>query len=416
MNSLRVLISIKSTMIIANGCHIINNKEGICPMIYAGIDIAKLNHFASVLSSDGKVLVEPFKFTNDNDGFCKLLAVLNKYDKSSLIIGIKSTAHYGNNLVEFLVNRQFQVAMINPIQTSSMRKNRIRKTKTDKVDATIIAQTLMVQPYRLASKYDIDLMHLKTLGRFRQKLMKQRTRNKILLTSYIDQAFPELQYFFKGIHHKAVYAILKEAPSPELISTMHMTHLANLLVKASKGHYTKEKAKELRVLAQQSVGSSDSSISIQIPHTIEQFELLDSQIKDVESKIDTIVLSTGSVILSIPGISTSEAGMILGEVGDIYRFSKPNKLLAFAGLDPSVKQSGNFCANHTRMSKRGSRYLRYALIYAAHNVVKNNVTFKQLYDKKRANNLGHYGALGHCAGKLVRIIHKMLTDNVVFNL
>ena len=131
-------------MIIANGCHIINNKEGVCPMIYAGIDIAKLNHFASVLSSDCKVLVEPFKFTNDNDGFCKLLAVLNNYDKSSLIIGLESTAHYGNNLVEFLVNRQFQVAVINPIQTSSMRKNRIRKTKTDKVDATIIAQTLMM--------------------------------------------------------------------------------------------------------------------------------------------------------------------------------------------------------------------------------------------------------------------------------
>ena len=388
VNSLRVLISIKSTMIIANGCHIINNKEGVCTMIYAGIDIAKLNHFASVLSSDGKVLVEPFKFTNDNDGFCKLLAVLNKYDKSSLIIGLESTAHYGNNLVEFLVNRQFQVAVINPIQTSSMRKNRIRKTKTDKVDATIIAQTLMMQPYRLASKYDIDLMHLKNLGRFRQKLMKQRTRNKILLTSYIDQAFPELQYFFKGIHHKAVYAILKEAPSPELISTMHMTHLANLLVKASKGHYTKEKAKELRVLAQQSVGSSDSSISIQITHTIEQVELLDSQIKDVESKIDTIVLSTGSVILSIPGISTLEAGMILGEVGDIHRFSKPNKLLAFAGLDPSVKQSGNFCANHTRMSKRGSRYLRYALIYAAHNVVKNNSTFKAAIRYKTCEQLG----------------------------
>ena len=119
-----------------------------------------------------RFLIEPFKFRNDNDGFCKLLAVLNKYDKSSLIIGLESTAHYGNNLVEFLVNRQFQVAVINPIQTSSMRKNRIRKTKTDKVDATIIAQSLMMQPYRLCSKYDIDLMHLKNLGRFRQKLMK----------------------------------------------------------------------------------------------------------------------------------------------------------------------------------------------------------------------------------------------------
>ena len=139
-------------MIIANECHIINNKEGVCPMIYAGIDIAKLNHFASVLSSDGKVLVEPFKFTNDNDGFCKLLAVLNKYDKSSLIIGLESTAHYGNNLVEFLVNRQFQVAVNTPISTLSMRKNKICKTKTDKVDAIIIAHPLMMQPYRLFSR------------------------------------------------------------------------------------------------------------------------------------------------------------------------------------------------------------------------------------------------------------------------
>lgn len=223
----------------------------------------------------------------------------------------------------------------------------------------------------------------------------------ILLTSYINQNFSELQYFFKGIHHKAVYAILKEAPSPELISSMHMAHLANLLVKAFKGHYTKEEAKELRVLAKQSVGYSDKSISIPITHTIEQVELLDSQIKDVEFRIDSIVLSTDSAILSIPDISTLAAGMILGEIGDIHRFSQPHKLLAFAGLDPSVKRSGNFCASHTRMSKCGPRYLRYALIYAAHNAVKNNDTFKQLYDKKRANNLGHYNALGHCAGKLV---------------
>lgn len=234
----------------------------------------------------------------------------------------------------------------------------------------------------------------------------------ILLTSYINQAFSELQYFFKGIHHKAVYAILKEAPSPELISTMHMTHL----VKASKAHYTKEKAKELRVLVQQSVGSNDSSISIQITHTIEQVELLDSQIKYVESRIDTIVLSTDSVILSIPGINTLVSGMTLGEIGDIHRFSQPHKLLAFADLAPSVKQSGNLCSSHTRMSKRRSRCLRYALIYAAHNAVKNSDTFKQLYDKKRANNLGIYSALDHCAGKLVRIIHKILTDDVVFNL
>ena len=123
-----------------------------------------------------------------------------------------------------------------------------------------------------------------------------------------------------------------------------------------------------------------------------------------------------SVIMTIPGIGYLNGGMILGEIGDIHRFSTPKKLLAFAGLDPSVYQSGNFNARRTRMSKRGSRILRYALMNAAHNVVKNNATFKAYYDKKMAEGRTHYNALGHCAGKLVRVIWKMLTDEVEFNL
>lgn len=392
------------------------NKKGDDSMIYVGIDIAKLNHFAAVLSSDGEVLVRPFKFTNDSDGFHRLVSVLDPYEKDSLVIGLESTAHYGNNLVEFLVSRHYNVCVINPLQTSSMRRNNIRKTKTDTVDTVVIARTLMVQEHRFFTKQDIDLLHLKSLGRFRQKLMKQRTRAKIQLVSYVDQSFPELQYFFNGIHHRSVYALLKEAPSPEKVAAMHMTHLVHLLKTASHGHFQKEKAQSLRVLAQQSVGSSDSSISIQITQTIELIELLDSQIDGVGSEIRNILLSLDSVIMTLPGISYVEAGMILGEIGDIHRFSEPKKLLAFAGLDPSVCQSGNFNASHTRMSKRGSKVLRYALVYAAHNVVRNNKTFKDYYDSKRASGLNHYAALGHCAGKLVRIIYKMLTDDLVFNL
>ena len=129
-----------------------------------------------------------------------------------------------------------------------------------------------------------------------------------------------------------------------------------------------------------------------------------------------IVTCLHSVIMTIPGIGSTNGGMILGEIGDIHRFSTPGKLLAFAGLDPSVYQSGNFQVKRTRMSKRGSRVLRYALMNAAHNVVKNNATFKAYYDAKRAEGRTHYNALGHCAGKLVRVIWKMLTDEVEFNL
>ena len=387
-------------------------------MIYVGIDIAKLNHYASAIDSDGVVLIEPFEFLNDNAGFYTLLSKLNSFELDDIIIGLESTAHYGNNLVSFLVTKGLHVCVINPIQTATLRKNNIRKTKTDKVDTLVIAKAVALMDHpRFVTLYDIALMQLKNLGRFRMKLVKQRSRTKIQLTAYLDQVFPELQYFFKsGIHQKTVYAILKEAPSATRIASMHLTHLKNLLVSNSHGHFKKETALELRVLAQKSVGTADRSLSIQITQSIAQIELLDSQIDTVESEMKDIVTSLDSVIMTIPGIGPINGGMILGEIGDINRFSKPRKLLAFAGLDPSVYQSGKFTAKKTKMSKRGSSALRYALMNAAHNIVKYNQTFKEYYDSKRAEGRGHYNALGHCAGKLVRIIYKMLKDDVEFNL
>ena len=370
-------------------------------MIYVGIDIAKLSHYAAAVDSDGVVLIEPFEFLNDSDGFYMLLSKLNQFEKDDIIIGLESTAHYGNNLVFFLVSKGFNVCVINPIQTATLRKNNIRKTKTDKVDTMVIARAvaLMDNP-RFVSLYDIAIMQLKDLGRFRMKLVKQRSRLKIK----------------SGIHQKTCYAILKEAPSADQIASMHLTHLKNLLVSNSRGHFKKEMALELRVLAQKSVGKSDRALSLQITQSIAQIELLDSQIVLLEAEITDIMDALDSVIMTIPGIGPINGGMILGEVGDIHRFSKPRKLLAFAGLDPSVYQSGKFSAKNTRMSKRGSSTLRYALMNAAHNVVKNNATFNNYYEAKRAEGRGHYSALGHCAGKLVRVIFKMLKDNVEFNL
>lgn len=386
-------------------------------MIYLGIDIAKKLHVAAAISSDGEIIFEPFEFSNDSEGFSKLLSGVQSIQNDELIIGLESTAHYGNNLVVFLFNRGFNIAVINPIQTSVMRKNNIRKTKTDKIDALLVAKTLMISKFRLVSKQDIELLKLKDLCRFRQKLIKARTTVKIQLTTYVDQIFPELQYFFKsGLHHKACYSLLKETSLPEDIASMHMTHLASLLNKASHGHFKKDKAQELRVLAQKSVGTGNKTISIQITQSISQVELYDRQLEEIHAEIEKTMKSLHSVIMSIPGIGYLNGAMILGETGNIARFSDPSKLLAFAGLDPSVHQSGNFRADKTRMSKRGSRMLRYALINAAHNVVLNNKTFKTYYDLKISQGRSHYNALGHCAGKLVRVIYKMLTCNIEFNL
>jgi len=386
-------------------------------MFYVGIDIAKLTHYASIVNSDGEILVKPFAFTNDHNGFQKLLGYLDSLPKEATFIGMESTAHYAENLTSFLFTRGFQICIINPIQTSSLRKSNIRKTKTDSVDTYLIIKALTLNHYRLFTERDYHSLQLKNLCRFRQKLMKARTKVKIQLVTYVDLLFPELQYFFKsGIHGKACYALLKEQPNPDKIASMHLTRLFNLLKKTSRGHFGKQHAIALRELAAQSVGIKNDTLSLQILQSINQIEMYTKQLSEIEKNITDIMTQMDSVIKTIPGIGFLNGAMIIGEIGDISRFQKPCQLLAYAGLDPSVYQSGKFSASKTRMSKRGSKLLRYALMNAAWQTTLVNKTFKNYYDLKISQGRRHYNALGHVAHKLVRVIHKMMTDNVPFNL
>ena len=385
-------------------------------MILVGVDIAKQTHYAAARRSDGEPVFPVFGFPNNLEGFELLLSKLKPFSKSEILIGLESTAHYAENLVFFLTKKGYTLAVINPLQTASLRNTGIRKAKTDRIDPGLIIKSLIVNSYRVYTTADIDTQTLKRLCRFRQNLKKSKARLKIQLTAYLDVLFPELQYFFKsGIHIKTCYQLIKVHSNPDDIAALHLTYLSNLLRKASHGRFNKEDAVRLKSLAQSSVGIKDANLSIQIAQTLSQIELIEKQICELESTIASIMLKLDSVIMSIPGIGFMNGAMILGEIGNINRFSSSDKLLAFAGLDPGVNQSGKFAAKETRMSKRGSRLLRYALVNAAWNVSLNDITFKSYYDSKRAQGKDHYNALGHTAHKLVRVIFKLLTENVTFN-
>lgn len=386
-------------------------------MIYVGIDIAKETHVAAAVDSDGVIIIEPFSFSNNHEGFKFLKSKLDSLDKNNVLVGLESTAHYAENVIFFLHSLGFNLAVINPVQTAAMRKTGIRKTKTDKVDSLLICKTLAVNAFRLYTENDIKTMKLKSLCRFRQNLKKSKARLKIQLTSYVDIIFPELQFFFKsGLHIKSCYELLKVYSSPDDIAALHLTKLSNILSKASRGRFGKQDAESLKSLAKSSVGVKNTYISIQITQTIAQIELIESQINELETVIEKAVDELDSVIMTVPGIGKLIGAMILGEIGDIKRFSHPSKLLAYAGLDPVINQSGKFNAKKTRMSKRGSKMLRYALINAAWNVSLNNATFKRYYDSKINQGNSHYSALGHTAHKLVRVLFKLLNDNIPFAL
>lgn len=387
-------------------------------MIYVGVDIAKTNHYASIVNhSTGEIIENPFLVTNNKQGFDLLYSKIKDLDKENVLIGLESTAHYGNNFIFYFHEKQFKLGLINPIQTSTLRKTRIRKVKNDKVDSLLICEALSLGYYNLLSNYDIELLEIKSLCRFRKDLKDKVSSAKIQLDSFVDQVFPELNCFFKNnLDIKTAHELLKLYQSPQDISKINLTKLSNLLIKSSRGKYDKNRAIELKQLASRSVGINNSALCIQIKMTIELIELLESQIKDIEKQVSEFIKKSDNVITSIPGIADTTAAIIISEIGDINRFNNPSQVLAFAGLDPSVKQSGTFNASSTRMSKRGSSLLRYALILAANNVQLNTKTFSNYYNIKRAQGKLHYNALGHCAGKLIRIIFYMLKNNVKFNL
>jgi transposase len=383
-------------------------------MKYIGVDVAKETHYGCVASNNNKILTPPFPFDNNISGFNLFLSKFKKFPKSDIVIGLESTGVYGENLMAFLSEQGYQIALINPIETAGARRKRIRNAKTDKIDSKAICKYLYQNEYRLLEPKELTTLELRGICRFRQSLKRQNARLKIQLVSYLDVVFPEYQTLFSSVHGKGSYAVLSEFSSPAVIAKTNITKLENLLKSASRGHFGRAKAEELKALAKNSIGSNNKDF--QIRYTIAQIRLLESQINDTETRLKELWSSIDTVIKSIPGIGIIDGSLIYSEIGDIARFRKPDQLIAFAGLDPATKQSGNFRAESTKMSKRGSPYLRYALVNAAWNVSLNNATFGEYYNLKLSEKGRHYKALGHVAGKLTRIIFKMMKDNINFDL
>ena len=381
--------------------------------IYVGIDIAKNLHYASIIDSNGEVLHKTFSFENNASGFQLLLSKTK--DKSSLCFGMESTAHYSNNLSNYLLLHKYSVTILNPLQTHALRKTRMRDVKNDKVDSQIICLALSMNlgtPITL----DATLSELNDLCKCYQNITKMCSKTKIQLIAYLDQTFPELaKEFKKSTHGKAVYALLKEYPLPSNINKVRIDKLTNILTSHSRGKYKKDKALRLKELCQNTVGIQRDSLGLQIQLAISQIELYSTQKAELKAQITVIVESLNSPIMTIPGMGHIHAAMILSSIKDSTLFSSPSKVLAYASLDPRVRQSGNFQAKTTRMSKRGSSMLRYALIYAAHNVCKHEPVFHEYYIKKSKEGKTHYCILGHAANKLTRLLYKLLTTNQTYD-
>jgi len=380
-------------------------------MIYVGIDIAKDKHDCLITNSDGEILFPPFTISNNRIGFNDLFDKISSStnDFSNVKVGLEATGHYSYNLLGFLVDKGLTTFVINPLHTNLFRKSlSLRKTKTDKVDAHTIA-TMLMSDVNLKSYSDTSYHNeeLKSLTRYRFDKVKERAKLKSSISRLVTILFPELEKLVPSLHIASVYALLAEFPSASSIASSHLTRLTNLLLDASNGRYNKDTAILVRNAAKDSIGSNMPAKSLELKHTIKLIREITCEINEIEQEIKAIVDSLQSPILSIPGISYRMGAMILAEIGDFNRFDSPDKILAYAGLSPTTYQSGQLESSHSKMEKRGSRYLRYALYNSAKYVCLWDDTFKTYLAKKRSEGKHYNVAISHAAKKLVRLIYQL---------
>lgn len=384
-------------------------------MFFIGIDVGKFNHCCAVMNSEGDVLVEPFFFENNKHGFDSLLHVIRKFRSSRHISGLESTGHYGDNLLRFLLENRFEVGLINPISTDAKRREKIRKAKNDKKDSLTICAVLQSRKFTHMTKNKLALREGKQLTRYHHNLTASLNQAKNKLQKCIDITFPEYNTVFATKYSKAYMAVLKECGSAKAITDTHLSHLKKIIADASNGKISYDYPARLKESAKTSIGEDNAVMTLEIKQLVTSIELLMNQLHEVDIKIEELARSLNSPIFTIPGIGLITGMSILCELGPIDNFSSHSKVIDYAGLDCAVYQSGQYNADKTAITKRGSPHIRLSLYQAALTVCRYNATFKTYYNRKRSEGKSHRCAQGHVVRKLLRVIFKLLTENMEFD-
>ena len=385
-------------------------------MYLIGIDISKFKHDCFIATETGLVIKDSFSLDNNQEGFKKFLNVLLSLDQTQEIrIGLEATGHYGTNLKLFLHENNFSFIEFNPVLSERYRQvSSLRKTKNDKIDAKLISKMLLSYDYKTNSSISYHILKLKSLTRFRKRLVKNRTVFKERLINILDIAFPEYSKHFTQVWGKVSFYILKNYPTAKDIANINVEEVMTTIHSLSKGHYSMIKLMKLIETAKTSIGFKNDYHVLELQLTINMIEQLDSSIDKIENEIIEIMNQYNFKTATIPGIGIISAASIVSEYEDFSKFQNPNQLLSFAGLEPAIYQSGTQ-QTYGHMVKRGSSYLRETIMNIIPYVMAYNSVFYEYYRKKKSEGKHHRVALTHLAKKLIRIIYHLETNNISFD-
>lgn len=383
-------------------------------MYIVGIDIGKNHHEASIVSPEGKQIGRSLRFATTHKGADSLMSFIFKnIGNSPCVFGMEATGHYWYPIYSFLKAKGYTIYVINPIQSDSLRKMYIRQTKNDSINSFLIAKVIRFGQFGTTSMADENILAMRQLCRYRDSVISSRTEIKLRIGTIMEQIFPEYEKQFSSLWVSTSMGILEKYLTPENIENAPIDELFEIIKDKSHNRLTRAKAISIKEAAADTFGIkiAQDAFSFQLKQLIDRMNFLDKQIEALDCQILEYYEKFDCYLHTIPGIGIIGAATILAEIGDISRFKNSSSLIAFAGIDPTVRQSGEFNSTHNHMSKRGSPYLRHAIFLAATTCSFHNSPLNAYYKKKRDQGKHHLTATGAVARKLTTVIYAVLRDS-----
>lgn len=387
---------------------------------YLGIDIGKYVHQAILCNEEAKPIAASLRFHTTYEGYQTFMLYLKNTvdpkDFENVYVGMEATGSYWLSLYEYLQKLGLQVVVLNPLQVKAYRNEGIRGAKNDRIDALLIAKVLRFGDYKISDIPQEDMFALRQFTRLRSDLVSMTTDLKLKTISIFDQVFPEYKKLFYDIFGTCSKTLLFQAMIPEEIAKIPTEKLTLLLEKASRGRQGEKEARRIKQIAQQSIGITIGldAFSLSLKILLTQIQHLEEEVKKLDKEIIQRLRSQETTLTTIPGIGETIAATIIAEIGNFERFKDDKdgaeKLVALAGIDPKVKQSGRY-KGKAKMSKRGSPYLRRVVrqaSFVAACAPGKDPMFAAIYEKKIQEGKPFEVALSHVENKMLHVVYSLL--------
>jgi transposase len=388
------------------------------PELFVGVDVAKDSSSAKGIDSSGKGEFS-LAFAMDSEGFMQLWKAIAGHSKdlSEVLVAVESTACYHINLYSFLAAKGVPTVVINPLLIANFAKLSLRKTKTDKKDAATIAEFLLVHRDAISQlSLSQDMQDFRDIARERESVSNMLNAHKVEIKRLLQSTFPELERI-ANLWTRVMLEFIESFPSARLVKMAKPKVIQKILQRKGVGTRLTYTAEDLIQAAKQSVATISPAKELILQGKVKTHEHLRERYEEL-TKILTeyckaTMLEDFEIITSIDGINKRTATTFLAEIGCIGNYASHKKLIAFAGIDPTVYQSGKF-EGSSRISKRGNRHLRRVIWLMTTRVIQHNATFRAYFMKKRSEGQPFNKAVFATAHKLVRVIFAMLTHRTMF--